>query len=264
MATPISRFQQQRQALMGNGAQLDPNLAQSLTAGIAALTQNVGNAQKAFGAVGEPSPVLAPTQGMNIAEQIAAIDPSSAMGSIPGSGIEMPSPSGGTSIPQSPTLGGVQIQGGDNSTFAGLLAKTEGGGNYDTLFGHAQRDGKPFSGVRPTQMTIGQLGEFTNPKGAYGNWVKGQVGRVATPIGAGQIVGSTMQQAAKQMGLGKDVVFTPEVQNKMINHLATNRIKDAKSMDAARAGLRAEWEGFKNVPNAQLDAVIRGFGFNFR
>lgn len=144
-----------------------------------------------------------------------------------------------------------------NNDLASLLAKHEGGGSYDTLFGHSQREGGKFAGVRPSTMTLNQLKEFTSPNGAYGQWVKGQVGRVATPIGAGQIVGSTLNRTAQALGLSGDTVFDANTQNKMINYLAQQRINNANSLGSAIAGLRSEWAGFKNVPDAQLAAIIR-------
>lgn len=144
-----------------------------------------------------------------------------------------------------------------NGDLASLLTKHEGGGNYDTLYGHAQKDGGRFSGIKPSTMTLDQLREFSNPRGEYGQWVKNQVGRVSTPIGAGQIVGSTLNSTAKAMGLSGDTVYSPEIQNKMINYLAQQRVNKAGNMQDAINGLRSEWEGFKNVPDAQLVNIIK-------
>jgi len=73
------------------------------------------------------------------------------------------------------------------SSFLGVMDKHEGGGSYDTLFGHSQDK----FGVKPSEMTLGQLYAFSDPSGEYGQWVKGQVGRVATPMGRYQFVGTT-------------------------------------------------------------------------
>ncbi len=135
-----------------------------------------------------------------------------------------------------------------------LLDKHEGASNYDTLFGHSQKD--RFSGVKISEMTLGQLAEFSDPNGKYGQWVKSQVGRVATPMGRGQIVGSTLRAAAKEMGLSDDTVFSPAVQDQIIMHLATKRLRGQKTMAGKRAALRAEWEGFKHVSDADLTVAI--------
>ena len=142
-----------------------------------------------------------------------------------------------------------------------LIDKHEGGGNYDTLFGHSQNGGR-FDGVRVSDMTLSQLYDFTSPSGEYGQWVKGQVGRVATPMGRHQIVGSTLRAAATKMGLSPDTKFTPQVQDSIANYLARNRLAGATSPAAKRAAMRAEWEGFKHVSDSSLDAAIAQFEAN--
>lgn len=142
---------------------------------------------------------------------------------------------------------------GDNS-LTGLLARYEGAGDYDTLFGHAQNEGGQFAGTRVSQMTLDQLDAFDKD---YGAWVASKnKGVVATPAGFGQIVGTTRRSAAKAMGLSGDTVFSPEVQQAMVDHLAWNRIKDVNDPAARRAALRSEWVGFSKAPDADLDAAI--------
>lgn len=157
--------------------------------------------------------------------------------------------------------GGTVPASGDASSLFGLIDKTEGGGNYDTLFGHAQNGGR-FDGVKVSQMTLGDLYDFTDPSGPYGQWVKDHVGRVATPLGRHQIVGSTLRATAKSMGLSDDTVFTPKLQDSMAEYLARNRLAGLSGMPAKRAALRAEWEGFKHVSDEALDAAILRFEAN--
>jgi hypothetical protein len=158
-----------------------------------------------------------------------------------------------------PGSGGAGVPG--NGDFASLLAAKEGGGRYDTLFGHSQNGGR-FAGVDVSKMTLDELAEFSKPSGEYGQWVKGKVGRVATPMGFGQIVGTTMRNTAQQMGLPSDTVFNQETQTNMVNHLAGQRISGGKTPAAKRAGLRAEWEGFHSVSDADLDQAIAKFEAN--
>ena len=139
-----------------------------------------------------------------------------------------------------------------------LTARTEGAGRADTLFGHSQMNG-PFKGVDVSRMTIGQALDFAAPSGAYGQYVASRVGRVATPMGKHQIVGSTLRRAAHQMGLPMDARFDEATQDAIAAHLARNRLAGAKSPAAKRAALRAEWEGFKNVTDSELDAAIQQF-----
>ncbi|MDB6179009.1 hypothetical protein PAF17_16070 [Paracoccus sp. Z330] len=139
-----------------------------------------------------------------------------------------------------------------------LLDQHEGAGGYDTLYGHAQKNG-PFSGTKVSNMTVGEAIDFSRPDGAYAQHVKGQVGRIATPMGRGQIVGTTLRRTAEQMGIDPSTPFNAATQDAMINHLAANRLRSARTMDGKIRGLRAEWEGFKHVPDAQLASAITNF-----
>ena len=163
----------------------------------------------------------------------------------------------GTGIsPASAALGraaGGQVS--SSSTLSQLLNKHEGAGNYDTLYGHSQKNG-PFAGTRVSEMSVGDAIRFSDPKGPYAQWVKDQVGRVATPMGAGQIVGTTLKSAVTEMGLDPNTRFDEATQNAVIDHLGRKRIAASSTIEGKRAGLRAEWEGFKNVPDAELDRVI--------
>ena len=83
-----------------------------------------------------------------------------------------------------------------NNVFPG-----ESGGDYNALYGYANRGSGPFGGVNVTDMTINQVLDFTDPRGPYAQSVKGQIGRVATPTGAYQVVGSTLRDAVRGLGL---------------------------------------------------------------
>jgi hypothetical protein len=91
----------------------------------------------------------------------------------------------------------------------------ESGGDYDALFGFSNREGGPFGNVRLTDMTVNDAIAFSDPSGPYANWVKGQVGHVATPMGAYQVVGSTLRAAMRGMGLTGNEQMTPELQDKI-------------------------------------------------
>lgn len=142
-------------------------------------------------------------------------------------------------------------------TFYDLLKTHEGAGDPDTLFGHSQRLGGQFGGTKVSEMNLGQLKEFSSPDGDYGQWVKDELGRighrprVATPMGIGQIVGSTMRDVQAELGLGDDVMFDEKTQRMMINHLAGKRI-NLNDKQATLKGLRNEWEGFKHVDDEVL------------
>lgn len=148
---------------------------------------------------------------------------------------------------------------GQSGGLLGLIDRTEGGGNYATLFGHAQREGGAFAGVDVSKMSIAQVLDFTKPTGAYAQWVAKQVGRVATPTGRFQIVGSTLRSAVKALGLGMDAAFDATTQDKIAGYLAANRLRSASTPEGKRQAMREEWEGFKHVSDAELDRAIADF-----
>lgn len=141
-----------------------------------------------------------------------------------------------------------------------LIDRVEGGGRYDTLFGHSQNGGR-FDGVDVSQMTLGELRQFADPGGEYGQWVRANnpEGVVATPMGRHQIVGTTLRRTAQQLGFGDDTVFSPQVQDQMANHLARARLASATTMEGKMRALRNEWAGFKHVSDADLARAIREY-----
>ena len=91
----------------------------------------------------------------------------------------------------------------------------ESGGDYSALFGYQNRPGGKFADIDLTKMTIDEALEFANPSGNYGQFVKGQVGRVATPMGAYQVVGSTLRDAKKGLGFSGQETMSPEIQDEI-------------------------------------------------
>lgn len=97
-----------------------------------------------------------------------------------------------------------------NGIFAG-----ESGGDYNALFAFSNRDGGPFADVKLTEMTVDQAIAFSDPNGKYAQWVKQKIGRVATPMGAYQIVGKTLRAAKKGLGLKGDELMTADLQERL-------------------------------------------------
>ncbi|WP_304190898.1 hypothetical protein [Lentibacter algarum] len=118
----------------------------------------------------------------------------------------------------------------------------ESGGDYGALFGYQNRPNGRFSGVDLTKMTVDQALDFANPSGPYGQYVKGQVGRVATPMGAYQIVGTTLRAAKEGLGLRGDEVLTPAMQDKLGQWIYKTQGTGA-------------WEGYKPMTEAQAIAA---------
>lgn len=101
-----------------------------------------------------------------------------------------------------------------NGIFAG-----ESGGDYDALFAYSNRPGGPFEDVKLTEMTVDEALAFSDPSGPYGQWVARNrpdpENGVATPMGAYQIVHTTLAAAKEGLGLTGDEVMTPELQEKL-------------------------------------------------
>ncbi|MCZ4089326.1 hypothetical protein [Sinorhizobium psoraleae] len=140
------------------------------------------------------------------------------------------------------------------ASFLGAVDTTEGAGGYDTLYGHAQR-GK-FAGTDVSAMPIRDVLAFTDPSGPYAQSVKSQIGRVATPVGRHQIVGTTLRNAVAELGLDPNATFDAATQDRIALHLAKNRVASADTMPGKIAALRSEWHGFRGVPDAQMAQIV--------
>jgi hypothetical protein len=145
------------------------------------------------------------------------------------------------------------------SLLQGMVDRQEGAGDYRTLFGFANRPGGAFAGIDITQMSIGQLVGWASRDGEYGRHQIARLGYLATPMGRYQVVGSTLARAAEEMGLTPDTLFSRSVQDQVFAHLARGRLSGPRSMEGKIAGLRAEWDGFRHVPDAELAAAIEQF-----
>jgi hypothetical protein len=153
------------------------------------------------------------------------------------------------------------IVGPETSRLIEKYESNQGPEAYNTLYGHSQRKGGKFEGINVSNMTIAEILAFQNPSGEYGQWVKqnNPNRQVSTPVGKYQFVGTTLRQVVNNMGLPKETVFTPEVQDKIFNYHIKNRLDSASTVDEKRRILRAEWEGFKSASNKELDAIINEY-----
>lgn len=127
-----------------------------------------------------------------------------------------------------------------NGIFAG-----ESGGDYDALFGYSNRPGGRFAGTKLTDMTVDEALEFANPSGPYGQHVKGQIGRVATPMGAYQVVGTTLRDAKKGLGLTGSERMTPELQDAIGGWIYANQGTGA-------------WEGYRGPQDSPPTISAQG------
>jgi hypothetical protein len=127
-----------------------------------------------------------------------------------------------------------------NNVFAG-----ESGGDYNALYGYANRGSGPFGGVNVTDMTINQVLDFTDPRGPYAQSVKGQIGRVATPTGAYQVVGSTLRDAVRGLGLTGNERYDAATQDRIGQWIYENQGPQA-------------WEGWGKTGGGGGDTSLMG------
>ena len=129
----------------------------------------------------------------------------------------------------------------------------ESGGDYDALFGYSNRPGGQFGGVRLTDMTVSDALNFSAPSGPYGQWVKGQVGRVATPMGAYQVVGTTLRAAKEGLGLTGNERMTPELQDRIGMWIYENQGPAAWEAWGKGGGSRATMSSSGGAPMGLLN-----------
>jgi hypothetical protein len=100
---------------------------------------------------------------------------------------------------------------------------TESGGDYNALYNYQNRPDGRFSDVQLTEMPISDVLSFTNPQGEYASYVRGQVGRTATPVGAYQVVGSTLRNAVEALGIDPSTPFNQETQDRIGRWILENQ-----------------------------------------
>ncbi|WP_017960006.1 hypothetical protein [Rhizobium leguminosarum] len=185
--------------------------------------------------------------------------PAGFLSSIFGGGNKPANPGAtGSSMPTVDASGNIAATPTNSSlpgSFLAAVDRTEGAGDYDTLFGHAQKNG-PFAGTAISQMPIRDVLAFTDPSGAYAQYVKGKVGRVATPVGKYQTVGTTLRGAVGALGLDPSTPYDRATQDRVASYLARQRIASADTLPGQISALRSEWEGFKNVPDAEMAQIV--------
>jgi hypothetical protein len=107
----------------------------------------------------------------------------------------------------------------DPNWLKSMVFPGESGGDYGAIFGYANRPGGAFAGVDLTKMTVNDVIQFTDPSGPYAQYVKDQLGYVATPTGAYQVVGSTLRDVVKNMGLTGNELYDQATQDAIGQHI---------------------------------------------
>ena len=97
------------------------------------------------------------------------------------------------------------------------IFRGESRGDYNALFNYQNRPGGLFDDVKITDMSVDAALDFAQPRSGYGNYVKmaNPEGVVATPMGAYQVVGTTLRDAKRGLGLRGDELMTPALQDRI-------------------------------------------------
>ena len=142
-----------------------------------------------------------------------------------------------------------------------MTIKESGRGGYDSLYDQSQKE--TFKGIVPTEMTIGEVLAFQKKrgKGSYASFVKANnpSGRLSTPVGKFQYVGSTLQDEVDKNGYDLNTKFDANMQDTIFYNHANRIIKNLKTQAGKRSKMRSTWEGFKSkkaVSDKELDALI--------
>lgn len=140
----------------------------------------------------------------------------------------------------------------------------ESGGDYNALFGFSNRPGGQFSNVRLTDMTVNEALQFSDPNGPYASSVRGQVGRTATPMGAYQVVGSTLRDAAAGLGLTGTERMTPELQDRIGMWIYQNQGPGAWEGWGGRGNVTMSTSGGQNMGLMDYQQEPQTFGERLR
>ena len=154
----------------------------------------------------------------------------------------------------------------DEKSFTQKLLKKKEADNYDTLYGNAEVKSKDFKNVKVSDMTLGELVEFTRASNDYGKWVKPRLPKdsyaaknnlTSTPVGKYQIVGTTLRALINKYDYDLDTKFNKETQDKMFLDLAKEKLGDSKTMDQKVKGMRDLWEGFQSKYGTSYNDVVK-------
>lgn len=117
----------------------------------------------------------------------------------------------------------------------------ESGGDYNALYNYQNREGGRFAGTRLTDMSVGDVMQFTDPRGEYAQYVRGQVGRTATPVGAYQVVGTTLRGAVDALGIDPSTPFNQATQDRIGEWILAHKELALGKAIAARKQEVKEW-----------------------
>jgi hypothetical protein len=134
----------------------------------------------------------------------------------------------------------------------------ESGGDYDALFGYQNRPDGLFSNIKVSQMPVGDVIKFTSPSGEYGQYVKSKVGHVATPVGAYQVVGSTLREAVNALGIDPNQRFDRATQDRIGKYILKTQGTGAWEGYGKGGAMMANQANQANQPSQQQSQGLLG------
>ena len=130
---------------------------------------------------------------------------------------------------------------------------TNDAGGYDRLLG-GQEDN---FGIKPSEMTVAEILDFQNKRGegSYAAYSQDTVGRIATPVGKYQVVGTTLQGLVDSGVVNLDDKFDVETQEKIGSHLIESRglFDDNMTQEDFERNLGLEFEGIAKSGYRETD-----------
>ena len=136
-----------------------------------------------------------------------------------------------------------------------LAEGTSDPGGYDRLLGGTENR----FGITPTEMTVQEVLDFqlARGEGTYADYANRNVGRITTPVGKYQIVGSTLQGLVDQGILDPNEKFDVNAQERAGTHLITKDLAGGKGLEDLKTGDMTVDE-FEDALGKQFEGIELG------
>ena len=128
-------------------------------------------------------------------------------------------------------------------------------GGYDRLLGGTE----DRFGIKPTEMTVQEVLDFQSNRGegSYADYAEGAVGRISTPVGKYQVVGTTLQSLVDQGIIDANAKFDAATQEKIGTHLVMNDLAGGKGLSDLKSG-DITADQFEVALGKQFEGIERG------
>ena len=138
-----------------------------------------------------------------------------------------------------------------------LAEGTSDAGGYDRLLGGQET--KNFK-IKPTEMTVQEILDFQlkRGEGSYAEYANSEVGRISTPVGKYQVVGSTLQGLVDQGIVDPNEKFDENTQERIGTHLITTDLAGGKGLEDLKTGDMTIDE-FETALGKQFEGIQLGY-----